>query len=123
MTIYFFLHVFRSSLKIIIIFICELIHKILIITILNCDIYCSVYIFSYTKIIFCMNYTILYIGEESLNAYKYNEEKALKWLEKKVRRVADALKDKGYHVSSQRVISANFLTNKDDVESEGNLVL
>ncbi|CAH1399665.1 unnamed protein product [Nezara viridula] len=56
-------------------------------------------------------------GEDSLNAYIYNEEKALKWLEKKVRRAASILNEKGHHVASHSVVSANFVINKEG-ESE-----
>lgn len=55
-------------------------------------------------------------GDESLNAYIYNEEKTLKWLEKKVKRVASALQDQGMHVSSNNAISANFVVIQEKKE-------
>ncbi|XP_053987578.1 ribonuclease H2 subunit B isoform X1 [Hylaeus volcanicus] len=59
-------------------------------------------------------------GDESLQAYKFNEEKALIWLQKKVERVSDVLKQKGIHVS-QGAISATYikstkLENASEVE-------
>lgn len=47
-------------------------------------------------------------GDESLLAYKFNEEKTMEWLQKKVDRVAEILKQKGIHVS-QGAVSANFV--------------
>lgn len=47
-------------------------------------------------------------GDESLQAFKFNEEKSLKWLQKKVERVADVLKQKGMHVS-QGAVSATYV--------------
>ncbi|KAJ8669298.1 hypothetical protein QAD02_000557 [Eretmocerus hayati] len=47
-------------------------------------------------------------GSDSLKAFKYNEEKTLKWLQKKVERVSEVVKQKGVHVS-QGAISANFV--------------
>ncbi|XP_076645713.1 ribonuclease H2 subunit B [Halictus rubicundus] len=47
-------------------------------------------------------------GDESLQAYKFNEEKTLTWLQKKVERVIDVLKQKGIHVS-QGAISATYI--------------
>lgn len=47
-------------------------------------------------------------GEESLQAFKFNEEKSLKWLQKKVEKVADVLKQKGVHVS-QGAMSATYV--------------
>lgn len=53
-------------------------------------------------------------GDESLQAYKYNEEKTLTWLKKKVERVAEVLKQKGIHVS-QGAISATYVkSNKQE---------
>ncbi|KAK4879649.1 hypothetical protein RN001_007795 [Aquatica leii] len=37
-------------------------------------------------------------GDEEINAYKYNEEKTLAWLQKKTERVAEILKQKKIHV-------------------------
>ncbi|XP_076762860.1 ribonuclease H2 subunit B [Xylocopa sonorina] len=47
-------------------------------------------------------------GDESLHAYKFNEEKTLLWLRKKVERVVEVLKQKGIHVS-QGAISATYV--------------
>ncbi|XP_033229003.1 ribonuclease H2 subunit B [Belonocnema kinseyi] len=47
-------------------------------------------------------------GDESLQAYKFNEEKAMEWLQKKVDRVAEILRQKSIHVS-QGAVSANFV--------------
>lgn len=47
-------------------------------------------------------------GDESLQAYKFNEEKTLIWLQKKVERVVDVIKQKGIHVS-QGAISATYV--------------
>lgn len=47
-------------------------------------------------------------GDELLQAFKYNEEKSLKWLQKKVERVVDVLKQKGIHVS-QGAVSATYI--------------
>ncbi|XP_057327799.1 ribonuclease H2 subunit B [Microplitis mediator] len=47
-------------------------------------------------------------GDESLQAYKYNEEKTLIWLQKKVERVAEILRQKGIYVSPGAV-SANYV--------------
>lgn len=54
-----------------------------------------------------------------MNAYAYNEEKTLKWLEKKVRRVGASIKNVGIHVGSNSVLSANFVVVKDSEEDEG----
>lgn len=47
-------------------------------------------------------------GDESLQAFKYNEDKTLSWLRKKVEKVAEMIKQKGIHVS-QGALSANFV--------------
>lgn len=47
-------------------------------------------------------------GEEMLQAFKFNEEKSLKWLEKKVEKVVDVLKQKEIHVS-QGAMSATYV--------------
>ncbi|XP_031825548.1 ribonuclease H2 subunit B isoform X2 [Nomia melanderi] len=58
-------------------------------------------------------------GDESLQAYKFNEEKTLAWLQKKVERVVDVLKQKGIHVS-QGAISATYIKSiKLETASEG----
>lgn len=53
-------------------------------------------------------------GDESLQAFKYNEEKTLAWLKKKVERVADILKQKNIHVTGGGAISANFVKSTSD---------
>lgn len=47
-------------------------------------------------------------GDESLQAFKYNEDKTLNWLKNKVEKVSEVLKQKGIHVS-QGAISANYV--------------
>lgn len=47
-------------------------------------------------------------GDESLQAFKFNEEKSLNWLRKKVEKVAHVLKEKGVHVS-QGAMSATYV--------------
>ncbi|KAL7305759.1 hypothetical protein TKK_0002009 [Trichogramma kaykai] len=47
-------------------------------------------------------------GDESLQAYKFNEDKTLNWLKKKVEKVAIICRQKGIHVS-QGAISANYV--------------
>lgn len=59
-------------------------------------------------------------GSADLQAYKYNEDKILEWLEDRVRRVAKALRSKNVHVTSGSV-SATFVTSnisKDDIDEE-----
>jgi len=57
-------------------------------------------------------------GDEDLNAYKYNEEKALAWLARKTERVCEVLKQKGIHVSTNNAVSATFVkSNQDSAES------
>lgn len=53
-------------------------------------------------------------GDEELNAYKYNEEKALSWLQKKTERVAEVLKQKGIHVSGGAVSATFVKSGKSD---------
>ncbi|KAK5646277.1 hypothetical protein RI129_004741 [Pyrocoelia pectoralis] len=52
-------------------------------------------------------------GDEELNAYKYNEEKTLLWLQKKTERVADILKQKKIHVINGAA-SATFVASSRD---------
>ncbi|XP_077257903.1 ribonuclease H2 subunit B [Temnothorax americanus] len=47
-------------------------------------------------------------GDESMQAFKFNEEKSLNWLRKKVEKVAHVLKEKGVHVS-QGAMSATYV--------------
>nr|CAI5870431.1 unnamed protein product [Callosobruchus analis] len=48
-------------------------------------------------------------GDEELNAFKYNEEKTLMWLKKKIERVAEILKQKNIHVTGGSAVSAAFV--------------
>nr|CAD7577417.1 unnamed protein product [Timema californicum] len=59
-------------------------------------------------------------GDDELCAYKYNEEKALSWLQRKAERVAEVLKQKGIAVSSG-AMSANFVKScsKQDADTGG----
>ncbi|KAF5295044.1 hypothetical protein FQR65_LT10597 [Abscondita terminalis] len=52
-------------------------------------------------------------GDEELNAYKYNEEKTLAWLQKKTERVAEILKQKKIHVLNGSA-SATFVASSRD---------
>lgn len=70
----------------------------------------------------CENLKLLLVadckGDQSLQAYKYNEEKSLKWLQKKVERVADLLRQKGVHVS-QGAMSATYVkSTKYEIDTE-----
>ncbi|RLU14754.1 hypothetical protein DMN91_012641 [Ooceraea biroi] len=57
-------------------------------------------------------------GDESLQAFKFNEDKSLKWLQSKTEKVASVLKQKGIHVS-QSAISATYVTSiKSEVATE-----
>ncbi|XP_063224613.1 ribonuclease H2 subunit B [Bacillus rossius redtenbacheri] len=57
-------------------------------------------------------------GDEELNAYKYNEEKTLSWLQRKAERVAEVLKQKGVHVSGGAVSASFVKSGKQDVDAE-----
>ncbi|CAL7935081.1 unnamed protein product [Xylocopa violacea] len=65
-----------------------------------------------SRLIQCQNLKLALVadrkGDESLQAYKFNEEKTLVWLRKKVERVVEVLKQKGIHVS-QGAISATYV--------------
>ncbi|KAK3925836.1 Ribonuclease H2 subunit B [Frankliniella fusca] len=52
-------------------------------------------------------------GDEDLNAYKFNEEKLMKWLAKKSEKVAEVLKTKNVHVLGGSV-SATFVKSSTD---------
>lgn len=64
------------------------------------------------RLINCQNLKLSLVadrkGDESLQAFKYNEEKTLCWLKKKVEKVADVVRQKGIHVS-QGAVSANYV--------------
>ena len=65
-----------------------------------------------TRLTRCQNLKLSLIadrkGDESLQAFKYNEEKTLSWLHKKVEKVAEIIRQKGIHVS-HGAISANYV--------------
>ena len=81
-----------------------------------------------SRLVKCQNLKLSLVadkkGDESLQAFKYNEEKTLSWLRKKVERVSEIVKQKGIHVS-QGAISANFVkSSKYEGGTEaGNLLL
>ncbi|XP_075235419.1 ribonuclease H2 subunit B [Lycorma delicatula] len=60
-------------------------------------------------------------GDEDLMAYKYNEEKTLNWLQRKVERVAEVLKQKGINVTTGSAVSNMFVksvkTQPDSTEN------
>ncbi|KAF5271361.1 hypothetical protein FQA39_LY08159 [Lamprigera yunnana] len=61
-------------------------------------------------------------GEEEINAYKYNEEKTLLWLQKKTERVAEIIKQKKIHVLTGSVSATIVASSRDDnVSSEAYL--
>jgi ribonuclease H2 subunit B len=62
---------------------------------------------------------ILTLGDEDLNAYKYNEEKTLSWLQRKTERVAEVLKQKGIHVSGGAVSATFVKSGKPDPADTG----
>ncbi|GLV39003.1 uncharacterized protein CBL_06002 [Carabus blaptoides fortunei] len=57
-------------------------------------------------------------GDEELNAFKYNEEKTLMWLQKKTERVADILKQKNIHVGGGAVSATFVKSSKSDHTDE-----
>lgn len=59
-------------------------------------------------------------GPPEMKAYKYNEEKAMTWLEERVRRLAKVLRQKNIHVTSGAA-SATFVTSNisnDGIDEE-----
>lgn len=50
----------------------------------------------------------IFQGDDELNAFKYNEEKTLSWLQKKTERVSEILKQKNIHVTGGSA-SATFI--------------
>jgi hypothetical protein len=54
-----------------------------------------------------------------LNAYKYNEEKTLSWLQRKTERVAEVLKQKGIHMSGGAVSATFVKSGKSDPADSG----
>ncbi|XP_014213353.1 ribonuclease H2 subunit B [Copidosoma floridanum] len=65
-----------------------------------------------SRLVKCQNLKLSLVadrkGDESLQAFKYNEEKTMSWLKKKVEKVADIVRQKGIHVS-HGAVSANFV--------------
>ncbi|XP_012539220.1 ribonuclease H2 subunit B [Monomorium pharaonis] len=57
-------------------------------------------------------------GDDSLQAFKFNEEKSLNWLQKKVEKVAHALKEKGVHVSQGAVSATYVKSTKYEIGTE-----
>ncbi|XP_012286767.1 ribonuclease H2 subunit B [Orussus abietinus] len=75
-----------------------------------------------TRLARCQNLKVSLIadryGDEDLLAFKYNEDKTLRWLRRKVERVAEVLRQKKIHVS-QGAISATYVkSNKFEVGTE-----
>lgn len=63
------------------------------------------------------------LGDEDLNAFKFNEEKLMTWLQKKSERVAEALQSKNVHVMGGS-ISATFVKSSVDAPApKGNFFL
>lgn len=63
-------------------------------------------------------------GDEDLMAYKYNEEKTLNWLQRKVERVAEVLKQKGINVTTGSAVSNMFVkSGKTQSDSSGKYFL
>ncbi|KAF6204484.1 hypothetical protein GE061_002825 [Apolygus lucorum] len=56
-------------------------------------------------------------GDESLNAFIYNEEKTLLWLQTKLERLIAVLKEKNINTSKTVAVSANFVKTDDDEDS------
>ncbi|XP_011882276.1 PREDICTED: ribonuclease H2 subunit B [Vollenhovia emeryi] len=57
-------------------------------------------------------------GDESLQAFKFNEEKSLNWLRKKVEKVAHVLKEKGVHVSQGATSATYVKSTKCEIGTE-----
>lgn len=59
-------------------------------------------------------------GSPDMKAYKYNESKALKWLEERVCKLAKVLRNKNIHVTAGAA-SATFVTSNisNDTVDEG----
>lgn len=57
-------------------------------------------------------------GDESLQAFKFNEDKSLNWLQKKVEKVAHALKEKGVHVSHGAMSATYVQSTKYETGTE-----
>lgn len=52
-------------------------------------------------------------GPESLKAFKYNEEKALKWLSLKCQKLANALRDSHFHIGAKSINYVKSEKNQD----------
>ncbi|XP_059049243.1 ribonuclease H2 subunit B [Achroia grisella] len=78
---------------------------------------------SYNKIVqFITNIDLIgdLKGPADMKAYKYNEDKTLKWLEGRVRKLAKVLREKNIHVTSGAT-SATFIASnitKDTIDEE-----
>lgn len=59
----------------------------------------------------------MFKGDDDLNAFKYNEEKTLTWLQKKTERVAEILKQKNIHVTAGAA-SATFVKSSKVEQSD-----
>ncbi|XP_012259344.1 ribonuclease H2 subunit B [Athalia rosae] len=57
-------------------------------------------------------------GDEELQAFKFNEDKTMVWLQKKVGRVAEILRQKGVHVSQGAVSATYVKSSKHEAGSE-----
>lgn len=70
----------------------------------------------------CQNLKLLLIadrkGDEELQAFKFNEDKTMLWLQKKVGRVAEILRQKGVHVSQGAVSATYVKSNKHESGTE-----
>ncbi|XP_065211198.1 ribonuclease H2 subunit B [Planococcus citri] len=57
-----------------------------------------------------------------LTVWKYNEEKTMQWLEKKVNKVSDVLERKGIHVGTASAASNTYVISMNKKESHENYV-
>ena len=55
----------------------------------------------------------------SFQAWKYSEEKTLNWLEKKVSRISQHLKEKNFNVT-QSAVSSNYIKTDSEAVPESN---
>lgn len=56
-------------------------------------------------------------GPESLKAFKYNEEKALKWLSLKCQKLANALRDSHFHIGAKSINYVKSEKNQDQSQN------
>ncbi|KAL6264032.1 hypothetical protein P5V15_004114 [Pogonomyrmex californicus] len=75
-----------------------------------------------SRLVQCKNLNLSLIadlkGDESLQAFKFNEKKSLGWLQKKVEKVADILKQKGIHVSQGATSATYVKSTKYEIGTE-----